>query len=87
VIDLLDGQRARATTTIHEMILGTNAAAGVFGDAGAAVNVDQYGIYHDELEKADGVWRFTHRLFVPFLIGTGSLGGDVVSERPLLRPA
>jgi hypothetical protein len=86
VVDLVSSERATATTTIHEMVRGTLIESGVFGDAGAETNVEQHGIYHDEIVKFDEEWKFTHRLFVPFLIATGTVVGDVTSTRPLLRP-
>jgi len=39
---------------------------------------------YDEVAKVDGAWKFTHRLFVPFLIATGTVVGDVVTSRPLV---
>jgi hypothetical protein len=85
VIEVLDTERARATTTIHEMFLGSTPMDTIYGDAGVEVNIDQYGIYHDDVSKADGEWKFTHRCFVPFLVANGGVVGDVVSKRPLLR--
>lgn len=86
VIDLLSDARATATTTIHEMFRGTTPTANVYGKAGSELNVDQYGIYYDEVAKLDGEWQFTHRLFEPFLIAPGRVVGEVVSNRPLLPP-
>jgi hypothetical protein len=86
VVELSGDVQASATTTIREMIRGTNLEEGVFGAAGSEINVDQFGIYYDELKKVDGRWVFTHRRFVPFLIATGTVAGDVVSARPLVRP-
>jgi hypothetical protein len=68
VIELLGADRARATTTIHEMVRGVATTAGVHGEIGTEMNVDQYGIYHDRFAKVDGDWKFTHRLFEPFLV-------------------
>jgi hypothetical protein len=83
VIELLAADRAKATTTIREMFKGTAATDGVFGAAGTELNVDQHGIYYDQLAKIDGEWLFTHRCFEPFLIASGTLSGDVVMRRPL----
>ncbi len=79
---------AHATTTIHERIRGIagEVGDGLLGDAGSELNVDQFGIYFDEFERIDGDWKFTHRLFVPFLIGSGTVAGDVVTTRPLIAP-
>jgi hypothetical protein len=33
------------------------------GGAGAEVNVEQYGIYYDNLARIGGEWKFVHRLF------------------------
>ena len=86
VIELLSSEHARVTTTIHERIRGTTPTATALGDAGTELNVDQYGIYYDDVARLDSGWRFTHRLFVPFLIATGTVAGDVVTKRPLFRP-
>ena len=86
VIELLGADRANATTTIHEFFRGTASGVGAYGDAGSELNVDQYGIYYDEVAKVDAEWKFTHRLFAPFLIAPGRVAGDVVSNRPLHRP-
>ena len=85
LIEMLSVDRARATTTIHEMFRGVTERASTYADVGDEMNVDQYGIYYDDVNKIDGEWKFTHRLFVPFLIASGGVVGDVVSERPLLR--
>ena len=85
VISLLDAERANATTTIHEFFRGTASDVSAYGDTGSEINVDQYGIYYDQLAKTDGGWKFTHRLFVPFLIASDRVVGDVVSARPMLR--
>jgi hypothetical protein len=87
VIELLSRDQARATTTIHEMFIGKAGGASAFGDAGTELNVDQYGIYYDEVAKLEGEWKFTRRFFAPFLIGQGRLGGDVVARRPLQPPS
>jgi hypothetical protein len=85
VIELLGADRARATTTIHEMVRGVATTAGVHGEIGTEINADQYGIYHDRVAKVDSEWKFTHRLFEPFLVAPGRVVGDVVSNRPLRR--
>jgi hypothetical protein len=54
VIELLGAERATATTTIHEMVRGTATTAGMHGEIGTEINVDQYGIYHDRVAKVDG---------------------------------
>lgn len=57
VIEVLSGDQARATTTIHEMFIGKAGGASAFGDAGSELNVDQYGIYYDEVAKLDSAHR------------------------------
>jgi hypothetical protein len=54
VVELLGASRATATTNIREVIRGTAAVDGPSGPAGTEVNVDQYGIYFDEIAKIDG---------------------------------
>jgi SnoaL-like domain len=88
VVTLDAGDRAHATTTIQERIrgIGGEVGDGLLGEADGELNVDQFGIYFDEVERIDGDWKFTHRLFVPFLIGSGTVVGDVVTARPLVAP-
>jgi hypothetical protein len=86
VIDLVAGDRATATTNIREIIRGANSQDGPFGPAGAEINVDQYGIYFDEVSKIDDIWRFTRRTFVPVLIAPHTIQGDIVTNRPISRP-
>jgi len=86
VIELMESERAKATTTIHEVVLGTNAIADPFGEGGSELNLDQYGVYFDDFAKLDGRWQFTRRLFVPLLARTGTVEGDVVTTRPVLAP-
>ena len=56
------------------------------GVAGSEINVEQRGIYFDEIRKADGAWKFSSRRFVPFLIAPGSVVGQVTASRPLTPP-
>jgi len=86
VIDLLGTDRATATTNIREIIRGTITVDGAWGAAGTENNVDQYGIYFDEVSKIDGAWRFTRRVFVPVLIASGAVVGDITTARPVARP-
>ena len=87
VIELLGPDRAAATTNIREIIRGTITVGGEWGPAGAENNVDQYGIYFDEISKIDGTWKFTRRVFVPILVASGAVVGDITSGRPISRPA
>ena len=84
VITLTGSDRAKATTTIHELVRGVLPAASKLGEAGAEVNIDQYGIYYDDLERIDGEWKFTRRVFVPVLMNIGSVNGDVFTQRSAL---
>lgn len=87
VIRLTGPDLAEATTTIHEVIRGEVLADGTFGEPGTPVNIENYGIYHDDLAKLDGEWKFTHRLFVPIYMNSGCVTGDVITHRTaLLRP-
>ena len=80
------GDRATATTNIREIIRGAASVDGPFGPAGTETNVDQYGIYFDEISKFDAMWKFTRRTFVPVLIAQGTIAGDIVTPRPITRP-
>jgi SnoaL-like protein len=87
VITLTGPDRAKATTTLHELNRGALPAASKLGEAGAEVNIDQYGIYYDDLARIDGEWKFTRRVFVPVLMNVGNVNGDVFTQRSaLLQP-
>jgi len=45
----------------------------LLADAGSERNVGRFGISFDKVERIDSDWKFTHRLFVPFLIGSGTV--------------
>jgi hypothetical protein len=86
VVELLGAGRAKATTTIHEIVRGVASVVSGIGAAGSEINVDRWGIYHDNLVKVADEWKFTHRVFVPFFASVGTVAGEVSGERPLLRP-
>ena len=87
VITLTGSDRAKATTTLHELFRGVVPADSKLGEAGAEINIDQYGIYYDDLARIDGEWKFTRRVFVPVLMNIGSVNGDVFTQRSaLLKP-
>src|SRR6201997_1085072 len=75
VITLIDAHHARSTTTIHELIREA---------AGAENNLEQYGIYFDDLARVDGKWKFTHRVFLPIYVGRGCVTGDLLTPRSAL---
>src|SRR5436190_3505504 len=66
VVEFLGPGRAKATTTIHEIVRGVASGRSALGDVGIELAFDRYGIYHDELAKFDREWKFTERIFVPF---------------------
>jgi hypothetical protein len=87
VITLTGAHQAEAITTIHEFIRGVAVADGAVAESGSERNFEQYGIYFDDLARIDGEWKFRHRLFVPFYVGSGCVTGDVLTPRSaLLRP-
>jgi ketosteroid isomerase-like protein len=87
VITLTDAHQAEATTTIHEFIRGVAVAESAAPESSSERNLEQYGIYFDDLARIDGEWKFTHRLFVPVYVGSGCVTGDVLTPRSaLLRP-
>jgi ketosteroid isomerase-like protein len=73
VVTLTGPDRATATTTIHEIVRGPDN------------NVDQYGVYFDDVARIDGEWRFTHRLFVLHYVAVGGVRGDVSAPRSTLH--
>jgi hypothetical protein len=87
VINLTGVDRAQASTTIHEMVRGSIIGETSYGEEGAPVNFEQYGIYFDDIARIEGEWLFTHRLFAPIYVSSGAIIGDVVTPRSgLLRP-
>jgi hypothetical protein len=82
VVELLGPTRARATTTIHEIVRSAATADGSDSPDAGETNLDWYGIYHDEAARFGAEWKFTRRVFVPFFTATD---GAVVGPRPLLR--
>ena len=85
VIEVLADDRATARTNIREIIRGTSTNDGPYGPTGTAINVDQYGVYFDEISKFAELWKFTRRTFVPILIAQGTIAGDIVTTRPITR--
>ena len=51
---------------------------------GEEVDVDQYGIYFDDVARIDGEWKFTHRRFVPLYICGDAVTGNVLTQRSSL---
>jgi hypothetical protein len=87
VITLTGSDRAKATTTLHELFRGVVPADSKLGKASAEINIDQYGIYYDDLARIDGEWKFTHRVFMPMYVNVGSLNGELFTSRSaLLEP-
>ena len=84
IVTLVTDDTASATTTIHEVVRGTNLEDSAFGPAGGEINFEDYGIYYDEIARLDGEWKFIHRLFVPTYIGQGPVTGDVPIDRSRL---
>jgi hypothetical protein len=87
VIRFLDPGRAQATTTVHELVRGQRHVDTPLGKAGTPLNIEQYGIYYDDVVKTDGEWKFTHRLFMPVYTRTDFVTGEVLTPRfALSRP-
>jgi hypothetical protein len=86
VITLVDADRATATTTIYELTRGRVTEEGnPFGPIGAELSMEDFGIYDDTLQRFDGEWLFTHRVFVPVWVDSSAVTGDVTSPRTTLR--
>jgi hypothetical protein len=74
-------------STIHEIVRGEVLGDSPFAKAGRPANLEQYGIYYDDVAKLDRDWKFTHRLFVPVYSRDGCATGQVVTPRSALaRP-
>jgi ketosteroid isomerase-like protein len=87
VVQLVDDDTARATTTIFELTRGTLALDGAFGAQGDSINFADYGVYYDDVAKRNGQWLFTHRLFVPFYVEQGAARGELPTNRSSLLGA
>jgi hypothetical protein len=85
VVRLTSPGTATATTTIHEISLGTNLAEGALGEVGGEINMEDYGIYYDDAERISGEWLFVHRLFVPIYMDNGRVTGNVITPRDQIR--
>jgi hypothetical protein len=87
VIRFLGPGQAQAMITIHESVSGEVLADSPFAKVGTPANLEQYGIYYDDLAKLDREWKFTHRLFVPVYVRDGGPTGQVVTPRSALARA
>jgi hypothetical protein len=86
VITFADADHATVTTTIYELSCGRVTNDGnPFGPIGTELNMEDFGIYYDTVERIDGHWLFTHRVFVPMYVNQGAATGDVTSARATLR--
>lgn len=85
VITFTGPDRATATTTIHELTRGVGIGDTALGKSGEEINVEQFGIYYDDLERIDGEWKFTRRVFVAVYTKMGGVSGDVLTRRSALR--
>ena len=87
VIELVDDTHAKATTTVRELVLGQAFMDNSLGETGTVQNFEQIGVYFDDVVKADGEWKFAHRLFVPMYVSMGVITGQAIAPRAsLLRP-
>ena len=86
VIEFPESGRAKVSTMIREIVRGVGGGRSALDEAGIELNVDRFGIYHDELNKFGSEWKFTRRTFVPFFTAMGSVIGEVSGTRPLLAP-
>jgi hypothetical protein len=86
VIMFADADHATVTTTIYELSRGRVTKDGnPFGPIGTELNMEDFGIYYDTVQRIDGEWLFTHRVFVPLYVDQGAATGDVTSPRETLR--
>jgi hypothetical protein len=87
VIRFTGSDHAKATTTVHEFMRGTMVSDTGYGQSGTPINIEQDGIYFDDVARLDGNWKFTHRLFAPVYVHAGCVTGDVLTRREdLLQP-
>ena len=87
VICFVGPHKVQTTTTVHELVRGEVLPDSTYGEVGTPVNIEQYGIYYDDVAKLDGEWKFTHRLFVPMYIRSDVVTGQVPTPRfALVRP-
>jgi hypothetical protein len=81
VVQLVDDDHARATTTTHALLRGTAGVPTPVAEPGDQVSVEQYGVWYDDVVKVDGAWKFAHRRFQPIYVSTAGLSGEVLSPR------
>jgi ketosteroid isomerase-like protein len=65
---VVEGDRATARTTVHELGLAEGGASGL----------NSFGIYHDVLVRTANGWRFAARRFQSLFLDTAPLSGSVV---------
>jgi ketosteroid isomerase-like protein len=83
VVELLDGDHARATSTIHEM--GRGRAPGLSGDQpDTLLNWEQYAVCYDDISKIGGAWKFTRRYCQPIYYQSDAHAGQAVAARSAL---
>ena len=77
---LVDRHRARATTTIHELVKGVAETGSALNAPGEEVNVDQYGIYFAGRRRVEIHARsWANRALRPRPPATGTRGAPIVN--------
>jgi hypothetical protein len=88
VLHLISPDKARATSTFYEWVRGFGTIDSTVGQTGDQVNMEEYGVYYDDIARIDGEWKFTHRVAVLISVNPGPETSDVLTQRSdLLRPA
>jgi SnoaL-like protein len=83
VVELLDSEHARATSTIHEM--GRGSAPGLSGDQpDTLLDWEQYAVYYDDISKIGGAWKFTRRYCQPIYYRSDAHAGQAIAARTAL---
>jgi hypothetical protein len=83
-ITLVGPDAARASTTFQEFGRGTAAGIPAPGSDSLEYNATTWGIYHDEIARVEGSWKFTHRRADLIYHESGGVTGDVLLPRASL---
>jgi hypothetical protein len=82
-IRFMGPDRAEVTSQTREMARSATGAD-TADQTGTFMNVVIYSVYHDQLAKSEGNWRFTRRTARPVYLERGSLSGEAFTSSAFL---
>ena len=84
VINLQSADTAQATSSAHEMVRGMSPRM-TGNDSDILLNVEQYGVYYDDIVRTEGEWKFAYRFCQPlYFVGENANNGVTVANRTML---